>query len=138
MKCIWGARKRMASRIMHETPGNHVKMIRRTKVTCARSLCSAIAETLYDNLENLYNFNNYPSSYIWNYDESGVQACRSGDAIVVARRRRRSVHSIEPHQREHLSILSCVNVDGGHIPNFYILKGIYFCEDYLLTMRQGP
>ena len=35
----------------------------------------------------------------------------------------RSVHSIEPDQREHLSVLSYINANGGSIPNFYILKG---------------
>ena len=28
-------------------------------------------------------------------------------------------------------MLSCLNVDGGSIPNFYILKGSYFFEDYI-------
>ena len=43
----------------------------------------------------------------------------------------RAVHSIEPNQREHLLVLSCINVVGGCIPNFYILKGTYFLEDYI-------
>jgi hypothetical protein len=43
----------------------------------------------------------------------------------------RSVYSIEPDQREHLSVVSCINADGGSIPNFYILKGTYFLQDYV-------
>ena len=49
----------------------------------------------------------------------------------------RSVHSIEPDQREHLLVLSCINVDGGSIPNFYILKGTYFLEDYIARCEDG-
>ena len=56
---------------------------------------------------------------------------------MLARRGSRSKHSIEPDQREHLSVLSCINAAGGHIPNFYILKGIYFCEDYIANCEEG-
>ena len=56
---------------------------------------------------------------------------------MLARRGSRSVHSIEPDQREHLSVLSYINASGGHIPNFYILKGIYFREDYIANCEDG-
>ena len=49
----------------------------------------------------------------------------------------RFVHSIEPNQKEHLSVLSCVNADGGSIPNFYILKGSYFLEDCIAKCEPG-
>ena len=107
------------------------------EVARARSLCPATAETLYGNLETLYKTHNYPPNHIWNCDESGVQASRSGGATVLARRGSRSVHSIEPDQREHLSVLSCINAGGGHLPNFYILKGIYFREDYIANCEDG-
>ena len=66
-----------------------------------------------------------------------MQAGRSGGAIVLAKRGSKSVHSIEPDQREHLSVLSCTNVDGGFIPNFYILKGSYLLEDYIARCEEG-
>ena len=56
---------------------------------------------------------------------------------MLARRGSRAVHSIELDQREHLSVLNCVNAAGGHIPNFYILKDIYFCEDYIANYEEG-
>ena len=56
---------------------------------------------------------------------------------MLAKTGSRSVHSIEPDQREHLSVLSCVNIDGGSIPNFYILKGSYFLEDYIARCEEG-
>ena len=34
-------------------------------------------------------------------------------------------------------MLSCVNADGGSIPNFYILKGSYFLEDYIAKCELG-
>ena len=107
------------------------------EVARARSLCPTTAETLYGNLETLYMTHNHPPSHIWNCDESGVQAGRSRGAIVLARRGSKSMHSIEPNQREHLSVLSCINATEGHIPNFYILKGIYFREDYIANCEDG-
>ena len=53
---------------------------------------------------------------------------------MLVRRGSKSVHSIELYQREYLSVLSCVNADGGHIPNFYIP---IFVRTTLLTMRRG-
>ena len=47
------------------------------------------------------------------------------------------MHSIEPDQREHLSVLSCINAGGGSIPNFYILKGTYFLQDYIASCEEG-
>jgi hypothetical protein len=85
---------------------------------------------LYSNLEELYTSFLYPPSHIWNYNENGVQAGRSGGTTILARTGSRSVHCIELDQREHLLIVSCINADGGCIPNFYILKGTYFRDDY--------
>jgi hypothetical protein len=97
----------------------------------ARGLCLSSAATLYYNLEELYNNSKYPPNHIWNCDETSVQAGRSGGATVLAKTGSTSVHSIEPDQREHFSILSCINAQGGYIPNFYILKGTYFLQDYV-------
>ena len=55
----------------------------------------------------------------------------------MARRGSRLVHSIEPNQKEHFSVLSCINADGGCIPNFYILKGCYFLVDYIANCEEG-
>jgi hypothetical protein len=97
----------------------------------ARGLCPSSAATLYCNLEELYNSSKYPSSHIWNCDETGVQAGRNEGATVLAKMGSRSVHSVGPDQTEHLSVLSCINAQGGCIPNFYILKGTYFLQDYV-------
>ena len=55
----------------------------------------------------------------------------------MAKRSSKSVHSVEPDQREHLSVLSCINAGGGSIPNFYILKGTYFLQDYIASCEEG-
>ena len=70
------------------------------EVARARALCPIIAENLYANLERLYTAYSYPPTHIWNCDESSVQAGRAGGATVLARRGSRSVHSIEPNQKE--------------------------------------
>ena len=50
---------------------------------------------------------------------------------MLAKPESRFVHCIELDQRENLSVLSCINTNGGCIPNFYILKGTYFRSDYI-------
>ena len=99
------------------------------EVARARALCLATTESLYSNLEYLYATYNYLPGHIWNCNESSVQAGKSGGATVLAKRGSRSMHSIEPDEREHLSGLLCMNGDGGSISNFYILKGSYFLDD---------
>ena len=94
-------------------------------ISRARALCPIINETLYANLEEIYNAFHYLPSHIWNYDESGVQAGKSGGASVLAKHGSKSVHSTKSNQREHLLVLSCINIGGGSIPNFYILKGAF-------------
>ena len=49
----------------------------------------------------------------------------------------KSVHSVERDQREHLLVLSCINAEGRSIPNFYILKGTYFLQDYIASGEEG-
>ena len=34
-------------------------------------------------------------------------------------------------------MLSCINADGGSVPNFYILKGLYFLKDYIAKCEPG-
>ena len=106
------------------------------EVARARGLCQTTVATLYENMENLYNTFKCPPSHIWNCDESGVQVGRSGGATVLARVGSKSVHTIELDQREHLLVLSCINADGGKIPNFYILKGTYFLQDYVKNCEE--
>ena len=45
--------------------------------------------------------------------------------MAVAKGGVRQVYTISPHERKHISVLSCINEDGGCIPNFYILIWIH-------------
>ena len=103
----------------------------------ADALFPAIAKILYSNLEYLYTSYNYLASDRWNCDKFGVQVGRYSGATILAKRDSRSIHSIELNQWEHLSILSSINVDGGCIPMFYILKGSYFLKDYITRCEEG-
>ena len=129
--------KRWLRRFCSRHPEITSRCSQELEVACACSLCPTTAKTLYSNLENLYMTYNYPPSNIWNCDESGVEAGRSRGATVLARRERRFVHLIELNHMEHLSVLSYVNAVGGHMPNFYILKGIYFREHYIVNYEEG-
>jgi hypothetical protein len=77
-----------------------------------------------------------PTSHIWNCDEIGFQTEKSDGTTVLAEVKSKFVHTIELDQREHLSILSCINADGGKSPNFYILKGTYFQQDYVKNCEE--
>ena len=129
--------KRWLRRFRHRHPQVVNRHSQGLEVVRARALNPSTVATLYANLEFLYSSYKYPPAHIWNYDESGVQVGRSGGATILAKWGSRSVHSIEPNQREHLSVLSCVNADGGSITNFYILKGAYFLEDYIARCEPG-
>ena len=137
----WSARgvpgKGWLRRFRSKHPEISSRRLQGLEVARARALCPITAESLYANLERLYTAHSYLPTHIWNCDESGVQAGRAGGATILARRGSRSVHSIEPDQKEHLSVLSCVNADGGCIPNFYILKGCYFLQDYIANCEEG-
>ena len=136
MESKWRSWERLLRRFRRKHPELATKRSQGLEVVRARLLCSTTAETLYSNLEFLYTSYNYPPTHIWNCDKLGVQARRSSGTTVLAKRGSRSVHSIEPNQREHLSVLSCVNADGGSIPNFYILKRSYFLEDYIARCKE--
>ena len=94
----------------------------------ARGLCPTSTTTIYCNLQELYNTFNYPPSNIWNCDESGVHVGRYGGATLLAKLDSKYVHTIEPDQREHLYIISCINATKEKI---YILKGTYFLQNYI-------
>ena len=119
----------------------HLQLVNRhsqgLEVARACALNPTTPEILYSKLEFLYSSYKYPPAHIWNCDESGVQVGHSGGGTVFAKRGSRSVHSIELNQKEHLSVLSCVNADGGSISNFYILKGSYFLADYIARCEPG-
>ena len=93
------------------------------KLARARGLCPSAAASFYCNLKGLYDTWNYPPSHIWNCDESGVQAERSGRAIILAKVGSKYVHTIEPDQREYLSVLSCINTNGGKSSKFLYPQG---------------
>ena len=42
------------------------------------------------------------------------------------------MHKLAPNEREHITTLTCINVAGQHIPNFYIFKGKGIRENYIL------
>ena len=55
----------------------------------------------------------------------------------MAKRGSKSVHFVESNQREHLLVLSCINAGKRPTPNFYILKGTYFLQDYIVGCEEG-
>ena len=103
----------------------------------AKGLCKENVHNFYSNLRVLYTLHNYPPERIWNCDESGVQAGRNGDALVISQRGARQVQKIIPDEREWLSVLVCVNAARSAIPSFYIFKGKRFRQNYIERCESG-
>ena len=99
-----------------------LRMSKGLEVGRARGLCSMNVASFYHNLEKLYSEHNYGSHQIWNVDESGAQARRSGPGRVLAQKGTRSIHSIISDSKEWVTILSSINAAGETIPNYYIFK----------------
>jgi hypothetical protein len=103
----------------------------------ARSLCPENVASFYNNLQEAYTEHEYDPSHIWNADESGAQARRSGGGRVLAKTGARSVHIITPNEREHISVLSCINAAGDSIPNYYVFKGKQYQRAYIAKCEVG-
>jgi hypothetical protein len=103
----------------------------------AKSLCPENVATFYHNLEEAYTEHQYDPSHIWNADESGTQAGRSGGGRVLAKTGARNVHIITPNEREHISVLSCINASGDSIPNYYVFKGKQYQRAYIAECEVG-
>ncbi|MCO5547573.1 hypothetical protein L7F22_001024 [Adiantum nelumboides] len=96
-----------------------------------------IVKTLHDNLEKLYNVNNYPPSNIWNADETGFQGSRDKGMKVLARKGSKSIYGITCDSREWMTVLCCVNAAGQTIPSYYIFKGSIITSNYIENCEQG-
>jgi hypothetical protein len=108
------------------------------EVNRAKNLCPQNVASLFGNLQLLYAAHSYPPDHIWNCDEAGVHAGRNGRKILLfAKKGSKSVHSINPDQREWLSVLSCVNAAGRYIPHFYIFKGKCMRRNYVSRCEAG-
>ena len=104
----------------------------------AKNLCPSQVQAFYENLQTLYNQEEYPPSHIWNVDENGANASRNGFGKVFAPRGTRSVHLFTPNdQREWISVLTCINASGEIIPNYYIFKGLRIRRDYIALCEDG-
>jgi hypothetical protein len=94
-------------------------------------------DTLYQNLTELYGEYQYAADHIWNSDETGAQASKSIDGRVFAHRGAKNVHSVIPNECECMSVLSCINVVGEKVPNFYIFKGMRMRRNFLELANNG-
>jgi hypothetical protein len=103
----------------------------------ARSLCPENVASFYHNLQEAYAEHGYDPSYIWNADESSAQVERSGGGQVLAKTGARSVYIITPNEREHISMLSCINAEGDSIPNYHVFKGKQYHRAYIAKCEIG-
>ena len=66
----------------------------------------------YCNLPQFYKDNLYNPSHIWNVDESGCNASRSGLEKVLVKKGIMAVHIKILNEREWLSVLTSINATG--------------------------
>lgn len=57
--------------------------------------------------------------------------------VVLAQRGVTNVHTVTLDKRKHLSVLSCINVAGKCIPNFYIFMGKQMTMNYVHKYEVG-
>jgi hypothetical protein len=107
------------------------------EIARARGMCKENVDTFYHNLSELYAEHEYAPDHIWNSDETGAQAGKSGGGRVFAHRGAKNMHSVIPNEREWLSVLSCINAAGEKVPNFYIFKGMRMRRNFLELADDG-
>ena len=78
----------------------------------AKGFCAEKVASFYQNLQQLYHKHKYPPKNIWNCNESGAQSGKTGGGRVWAQMGVRLVHKIAPNEREHITILTCINAAG--------------------------
>ena len=105
----------------------------------AHGLCAKNVTSFYENISCLYTKYEYSPSRTWNYDESGVQAGCNGGAYVLVRTRACNVHQVVPDKHKWLWLidLTCFNVIGKSVLNFYIFCGKRFRRNYIHLCKQG-
>lgn len=67
----------------------------------------------------------------------GAQAGSNGVVVVLTRRDVRQAHTITLDVHDHLLVLSCINAEGGCLPNFYIFKGKQMGRTYIKKCETG-
>ena len=98
----------------------------------AKNLCPAAVASFYENLQRLYEQNAYEAKQIWNCDESGVQGSKDGGGYVIALKGTKIVQKVTHNHKEWMSVLTCINVQGDFLPNFYIFKGKRKSKNFLI------
>ena len=103
----------------------------------ARALCPQSVEQFYHNLESLYQQHNYETLQVWNCDESGAQANKTEEGVVLALRGTRSVHTIVPNERQWISVLVSINSIGHTMPSYYVFKGKRQRQEFISSCENG-
>ena len=90
-----------------------------------RVLCSdtAIISPWFDLVRNVKAKYGILDQDTYNFDETGFQIGVGGSVkVVTASERRRAPLSVQPGDREWITLIACINAMGWSIPPFFILK----------------
>ena len=90
-----------------------------------RVLCSdtAIISPWFDLVRNVKAKYGILDQDTYNFDETGFQIGVGGSVkVVTASERRRAPLSVQPGDREWITLVACINAMGWSIPPFFILK----------------
>jgi hypothetical protein len=102
-----------------------------------KNLNARTVSTFYNNLKELLDKHQYEPAQIWNADETGCQAGRNRGGRVLAKIGTKYMREIIPNEREHVTVLICINSDGEYIPNLYIFKGKQRKDEYIRKCESG-
>ncbi len=93
--------------------------------------------SLYINLQSLYNQHKYSFDHIWNCDETRIQACKQFGIRVLARRGFNAIYNTIPKSQEWLIVNYTINATKGVLLSFYIFKGERLKYDYIRLCKPG-
>jgi len=98
-----------------------------------QGLTTNTCKYFYINLQALYNQHNYVLNYVWDLDETIIQASRQVRAKVLAKKRSIDVYNTIPTSQEWLTI-NCAMMQGLFCQGFRFLEE----KDYgMITLNFG-
>lgn len=83
-----------------------------------------VCDKFYLFLERIYDKFKFPSSHIWNMEETSLFASSKIESVkVIARRGSKALLTPSPKSREWLTMVVAANAIGERIPSLYIFCG---------------
>jgi len=77
-------------------------------------------EEWMEKLKALYDTNNYPPSFIWNFDETVMYPGKQRHRVIIRSCDPRPI-SVSPNKKKHITFGLCISASGGRLQPLCIL-----------------